>query len=310
MGDQMPRDRAPSSARSAIVSSASRRRSQAAGAARHAVDLRAADGEAIMVELLAEPRPVHPALIEGEIDDRALRTQRLKRQLQALRRPASGTRTPHPAPTTRANRPWRPPGLVLRQSLDPSAPATSRRHAEGSATSTSAPARRAKSAVISPTVPRPRPRPAARDPGPEMRHRPRTPRRLHEDAVGADRPICATRTPRIGSIPPGSVSIPRATDPGMPALVPESVGDEVARGKTRRPRIDHPPDLQYPRKGTGSRVEGSPGDEDPARLVPARMQVRVGRLQECQLGPRRKAGERQIQPDLALAGRALAIVGP
>ena len=51
--------------------------------ARHAVDLRAAEVEAVVVELLAEPQPVRAALVEGEVDHRALRPQRPHRGVEA-----------------------------------------------------------------------------------------------------------------------------------------------------------------------------------------------------------------------------------
>ena len=48
-----------------------------------AVDLGAAEVEAVVVELLAEPQTVRAALIEGEVDHRALRPQRAHRGVQA-----------------------------------------------------------------------------------------------------------------------------------------------------------------------------------------------------------------------------------
>ena len=61
-------------------------------AARNAGDLRAVEIEPVVVELLAQSQPVGAALVEGEIDDRALRSQRLHRGVQ---RAAVGARLEH-----------------------------------------------------------------------------------------------------------------------------------------------------------------------------------------------------------------------
>ena len=53
--------------------------------ARNAVDLRAADVQPVVVELLAQPQVIGAALIEGEVDHRALRSQSLQRRMQAAR---------------------------------------------------------------------------------------------------------------------------------------------------------------------------------------------------------------------------------
>ena len=52
--------------------------------ARHAVDLGAADGEAVVVKLLAKPQRLGAALVEGEVDHGALRAQGLQRSVQAV----------------------------------------------------------------------------------------------------------------------------------------------------------------------------------------------------------------------------------
>ena len=54
-----------------------------AEAAGDAVNLCAAEVEAVVVELLAEPEPVRAALVEGEVDNRALRPQRAHRGVEA-----------------------------------------------------------------------------------------------------------------------------------------------------------------------------------------------------------------------------------
>ena len=82
-------------------------------------DLRTADGKAVVVEGLAEADGVQPALVEGEVDDRSLRAERVQRLVQAVGpgpglEDKIGAAAVRPVPATLGL----DPGLLLGQGLE------------------------------------------------------------------------------------------------------------------------------------------------------------------------------------------------
>ena len=193
-----------------------------------------------------------------------------------------------------------PAALGLRQASSsgraskPRRPAMARRQSEGSATRTSAPARRAKSAVRRPTVPAPQTttgRPAM--PAPSGRPGGRAPRRRRGGCrwrqIG---PICATKMPRIGSRSAGSGTSSSCAGLAVwPVLWPKVVGDDVAGGEAGGGGGDDLGDLHVADERHRVAGRGLAGCEDAAAVVPARVQVGVGALEEGELGAGGEAGE-------------------
>ena len=81
----------------------------------HATDLSAAQRQSVVVKFLTEAGPVRPTLVEGEVDDSALRPQCPQRVMQAFR-PCAGLKDKVRATVLRAMMPTRLgvlPGLRL-----------------------------------------------------------------------------------------------------------------------------------------------------------------------------------------------------
>ena len=171
--------------------------------------------------------------------------------------------------------------------------------------------RRARSAARPCRRPRP-PRAAPRSRRRARRPRRRRPRRRRGGCRWRrSAPSGRRRCRGSGRAPAAASAAGRARGSAVcPLLWPKVVATKSPVAKPGARAVDRPGRLPCsPRNGTGKRAEGSPGMKTPSRLVPAGVQVGVGRLEEGELGPGRKAGEAQVQPHLALGRRALAILG-
>ena len=282
-------------------------------AARHPANLGTADGKAVVVERLAQPGAVEPTLVEGKVDHRALRPQRLQRQVQALGAGAglehqvgAASVRPVPAPLGLG------PGLVLGQ----------RREAEP-ASDLAPPVRRLGDQHLGAGAPGEKRGHEADGAAAPDHHRPTGdpgPQRGAggaerfgigvQQAVGADRPHLGHEDAEDGIEIRGQRHDELvAWIGGVSGLVAEGGGDGIARGEARRRRGDDAGDLHVAHERHRVARRRLAIREDAALVVPAGVQVRVGALEEGELGPGREAGIEKVEPDLARPRRPLAVLG-
>ncbi len=122
-------------------------------------------------------------------------------------------------------------------------------------------------------------------------------------------PICATKTPRIGSSPFGSGTRTFARRVGcMSTLVTEGRGDDLSGREACAPAFGDAGDFHVAEER--HRVSRcSPSRHEHAAVgIPARMEIRIGVLQEGQLGAGRETCVEGFEPHMAFRRRPLHVV--